>query len=670
MTGSVTSRICSYNDVTIQNTELIGDLPSCVYCYLTDQISSFQGNSFSNYNPPAYGIPKCNSIVPNFRRDSNKLYLFGSDLGFNTDAFTTVPPLIFNLDVPSKSFYTTDPVSDVVEVYFEIPNQSFLLDSSLSSPTIDRVTVSSDGDGYLTFFGYYYTYNISTTSAKVGNEDCIPVFTNFTHFICQVNNYDSTKLNIASTLYIDGRYKNVPISMTPGLENKYLTCSQDCSKISNSQCRGCNNGICVHMDKCQCRVDYHGSTCLIKQHYVSSLTPTTIEGGLVIAFGDFGDSHSNLSILIGSEICSNPKANKTTIECTIGPGTGSKSFTVKQNDLIWSHINFYSFINLFKSCPNNCTSIDNGQCNNSTGQCKCIENKWSGFDCSSPILDNGGGNEQPGSSSNVDTDSGITQISNQDTKFNISIVKLIELDTVSQKTVREFELKKTWDSFLAKNTSDGNIQYIFNQTLGNNTANIIYKIEEVKKSKTFEFADEEFSLPNDSIKITIEINNFPFLSVLNSLQLQMVSSVENEISANKCNEKESSSENIQDQATSYVKISKDNKLLYGRFMNKIISDSRVTFISSEIVSNTSNSVIVGLNLPHCVDSCIIDPDFSVLIAPNFQSSCKNDSKKTMIIAVSIVVPLVVIAATIIVFAVVYRKNRISIKVKTMKLRRF
>ncbi|KAN0016264.1 hypothetical protein ACTFIU_006228 [Dictyostelium citrinum] len=423
---------------------------------------------------------------------------------------------------------------------------------------------------------------------------------------------------------------------------------------------------------CKCVPNYQGSNCTIPSHYISSVVPCTINGGEVSIIGWFGDDQdythqlTSYNVKIGTLQCTVTYIDTTTIKCNLGAGTGTKNIVITNSlypTVVFNGVGLFNYINPTKTCPNNCTSSTNGKCNTVTGDCICNAD-YTGFDCSSLKS----GTTNPPTNSSVDTSSGNTTLSNQYTTYEISIIELNEI-SYDGSLVVSYPLYKNW-TFMKNNTDLNTFKFI--QTL-NNTCTIAYIVEEIKSDqKSFTFGTTSFTLEKGAIKLSVLIKDYPYQSTLNTLQLVFYSTTGDDLITD-CNEKESSTDtsNVDNQQlSSYIKITKNSKKLIGRFINQVIADSRSTFMSSTIIKNKNNddsSITLGLNLPHC-NECLIDPDFSVLVTDDFQNECGQSTRKKWVVPVAVVVPVVTIAAIVVVVSILYRKNRIGIKVFKTKLK--
>ncbi|KAN0032611.1 hypothetical protein ACTFIV_006518 [Dictyostelium citrinum] len=429
----------------------------------------------------------------------------------------------------------------------------------------------------------------------------------------------------------------------------FIECSNICGDSGY-----CNNQTGI----CECpTIEYTSKDCSIPNHWVSAINETSNTGGEVTLYGWFGDIHNNLTIIIGQLVCSDPIAiDNKTITCQLPAGqSGIQNVNVTQNQIIWIGKDLFHYLEndskINNVCLNDCNS--KGVCL-PWGECRCNDG-WKGLDCNSPNTTLGSG------STNTDVDeNGKTTIDDNYNSYEIFIDKLVELDFNGHQ-VKVYNLNKKWEK--AINLTNSNSVQLFNQKLDDNHAELIYKVEIIDETKDYTFSDITYRLEKDSIKVSIFINNYIYSSTLNTLQLQMVSKTEEkEIKKDECNNKETEIESSSNQLLNFVTVKKDNKILYGRFINKVISDGRSTYLRTSVISSdqTKSTVTMGMNLPHC-RNCIIDPDFSLLLTTNFKDSCgEDDNRKSYVIPVAVVASFVGVAAIGALGFLAYRKKRVEV----------
>ncbi|EGC31797.1 hypothetical protein DICPUDRAFT_39367 [Dictyostelium purpureum] len=459
----------------------------------------------------------------------------------------------------------------------------------------------------------------------------------------------------------------------------YIECPNDCS--SHGQCNT-NTGICKCDDNyiqddcselyiecadpicssqghcntsngiCDCSNGFGGDECEFSQHYITSVNPSNENGGEASFYGSFGEQHNQLSVIIGSKTCPVTHSSNDLINCTAPPGKGIHSVNITQNNIVYigKDIYIYSKVpqNIFE-CPKNCSS--HGKCNTSNGKCECYLG-YTSFDCGS-IIDSG-----DNTTSNVDNSTGIVDINNEKINFKIYLKSLNEID-INNKVVKSYPLVSDW----TVNKTQSNI-YTFEQSPNKDEFKVISTIEQIENDRSVSFAGIDFLLTNNSIKFTVSIKNYKYQSFLNTLQLEMQSNT-TELTNDDCNSKETQldTENLKHQYDlSYIKLSKNNVDFVGRFVNKVVSDSKPTFLTTSY-TKLNDSVTIILHLPHCVNECLIDPDFSVLLSPDF-SDCES-SKENIKWQIPVGVVVGVVGASCL--GILFYKRKSVIKVNGQKI---
>ncbi|KAM9972240.1 hypothetical protein ACTFIW_003599 [Dictyostelium discoideum] len=686
ITGTIGEEYCGVY-LNVSYNLLSGKIPNCFKCSWPSIHYNFNGNpGLTNFNDDE----ECYSMVPNIylNKDEGYLYIFGTSLGFNSFPFL-IPQdsknfFICNLLIPnflfSCEYDPTVPYPKIIslEHYSGKYNFTFSVDPTPPSVTIVNSIVNSNSNISYSFSGSNFGYNYSITNIEINNEKCNfykNIDISYSRMNCTIisnnnlnnqliNNYQQLKypnlpLNyIKVSIAINGLNQNFTIrndllinpviscGTCPGYCDYQIgVCQSYCPEPSCSGRGTCDepNGWCI------CNVEYSGQNCTLANQYASSFITAPASGGNVTIGGWFGDINDNLMVLISNQQCNVSSITNNTIICSIGSlKPGIIDVTIIQNNITWVGPKSYILNPEILKCLNGCTNKTNGICDTTTGSCNC-NSGWYGNDCSSPFNPNsnnnngGGGSQLPPTSTTINNNNGTTSIVNDKTNYQISIPQLLEMD-INGKTIRSYSLLKNWNY----NQSLSNV-FIFNQVItpiGSSTSfTVSYMIEEIQNEKNFSFAGYNFNLDKGSVKISLSIQNYPYLSSINNLQIQFESSVS--INDEKdCNTKDSTINNTGDdddqmELLNFINIQKDSKTLQARFLNRILSDGKPTTITSEIVTKNLNSIIIGLNLPHC-NSCIIDPDFSVLINSDFQTSCDDDDGKRA----SYVIPVAVVSSVV------------------------
>ncbi|EGC40450.1 hypothetical protein DICPUDRAFT_74023 [Dictyostelium purpureum] len=434
--------------------------------------------------------------------------------------------------------------------------------------------------------------------------------------------------------------------------------------VYDSYLVNCNGNGIQHISTCICNSKWTtinaDSQCTIPNHYISSSTqvsPTT--GGEITLNGWFGELNNNAALFIDNKSLQFSIISSESIKTTIGAGTiGPIKVNFTQNTITWSGI-IYPYYTTEKECSSKCQ--EHGICDKTTGTCKCNLG-YTGFDCSSPINNN---NQTETETNN----NGTVIIKNQDLGYSIFIDSIIELD-INNQQVTTFNLSNNW--ILANKLESVTT---FNQIRANEdstNATIKLIIEEVNdKDKDFTFAGNQFTVTKGGFKLSLSISNWLFKSNLNTLQVLMTSDIQID-GQNKCNRdnkeatlESSSNNNYLLNNINYLKVIKNNRILYARFQDKMLSDNRPTTIVANVVSNDKKSIKIVLNLPHC-DECLIDPDFSLLVSSDYNFECK-DSRK-WVIAVAVSVSVVGFAVLLVALYFVFKKSTV-LKIQLYKFKK-
>ncbi|KAK5574630.1 hypothetical protein RB653_009883 [Dictyostelium firmibasis] len=673
ITGTIDESWCSAQ-LVITNNRMNGTIPSCYSCYfkyplrvpenilVTKIYDGFIGNNFTNLDLSI----ECTTFAPQIQKSSvNSFYVYGKDIGFYGDKFlvndsiicTTYKVIEFGQKYecgihPSYSF---DGVN-YFKINFIFPHdRDYYFPLIKRSPIISFVSYSNNvllinGSYFSSYLGHVpQSINLLNSSFDISNSSdffsiqAIPTFKAVPKGL-----FDILTINTNSMIT-----KVLINSTSSSVNNK--TCKNDCIDSDHGMCN-------LYLGKCVCDINFEGDDCSILQFYITSVQPSPTIGGEAVFFGLFGDNFNNLSLLIGELDCQITFNSTNLIKCIAPPGNGIKTVILKQNNKIFKGNNIYKYIEIVLPCPNKCSN--NGICNTTTGICNC-NNGYSLYDCSAQINTDTG--DSSGTNTTIDPNTGSTNITNSQTQFQVYIKSLIEVD-LNNNIIKSYSLLSDW-TFKTENEIETN-KYILKQQLKNNNSSLNSKgcivtsiIEEIKdkNGKEFTFAGTSFIVSSGSIKFTISIANYTYQNNLNTLKLELISSVVDNIDKinNDCNSKDTEidTSNVNDLSTfNYIKISKNNKIFSGRFINKVISDGRSTFFTTNS-RNNSNSIIVTLNLPHCVNECLIDPDFSVLISNDFKSECDDDdSSRKWLIPVAVIVPVVGVAIIITIFFAIYKKS--------------
>ncbi|KAN0047362.1 hypothetical protein ACTA71_001744 [Dictyostelium dimigraforme] len=681
--GPIPESYCLFESELYAN-NLNGSWPQCKVCYADENIGKFDSNPNL-----IQGTCYPGSIVPNldYNNITNSLTLYGKNLGlYGPPINETNQSFLVGTPQSLYQYYWNEthfgPITDTIKI--KLSTKFYTLATKYLRPTIEEITKSGNN---FTFKGINFSYNTSDFIIKISGIQGSIGYCEFTNINCIFSDQIELGKSIKGTIQNIKSSEIIPFYLNTIDNTTSIQCNTDCNEpLGYGKCN-------LTVGTCKCVKEYTGYDCSLPNQYISSVSTVPTTGGFVNIWGWFGTLNSGITIKIGLKTCALISINSGFINCTLDPGSGTQSITLFQNGITYTGIDMFHYTELTYSCPKDCSN--NGKCDTTTGQCKCY-NGWGGYDCNSKSSSGGGGgdgtsstttstsaptsttNEIPKSNTTINGTDGSTVFNNQQTTYEISILSLIETD-FSNNIINTYNLSKKW---MPANNTSTNI-YKFTQTIQGSCI-ITYTIEEIKVARDYQWAGLDLTLDKDSIKISVSIKNYTFNSVLNNLQLRIESLVgddnKNTKENNECNNKDTevdTSEIDKNQLLNYVTISRNQKVLYGRFINRVISDSRQTFITTSIISDDNynnnddkQSVIIGLNLPHCTNECLIDPDFSVLVSSSYQE-CSSGSNKSdrasWVLPVAIVVPCVAAVVIAIIVAVLYRKNRLAFLVAKSKI---
>ncbi|EGC28538.1 hypothetical protein DICPUDRAFT_160031, partial [Dictyostelium purpureum] len=470
ITGTIDESYCSVY-LNINNNLMTGKIPECFTCHFSDTAfkSIFSHNSFDNYDTIGTCITE------------PVLLLIGQNIGYIISDIES--NIQFNLILKANSiiiaYGSYTPNRTIHELSFKSTGQKFTLTPDPYPPLLSNITSNNH---ILVFKGLYYSYDITEITITIGDKSCDVTDSTFYQITCTLTTYPNQLNNVSGTLKVDQLQTtfNLNLDNNDGNEvfNNYTSCPDNC----NDYICNYNTGIC------ECPKDWTGENCLTPNHYVSSITPTYEDGGLVTMNGWFGDIHQDLNITIGNQECKIDTISSNTITCNIGAGTGKKDVIVNQNGITWKSFNFFVYQSKQQTCLNNCIDTNHGICNTSNGICEF----------------------------NPD---GSTTINNDQTTYNILITSLLELD-INSDTVKQYPLQNNWN--ITSNDKNGS-NVTFTQILNETECQIVLSIQEIENNIQYSFAGLEFKLDKGSIKVSVSIHNYNYQSPLNTLQLQMIS---------------------------------------------------------------------------------------------------------------------------------------------------
>ncbi|GAM24562.1 hypothetical protein SAMD00019534_077370 [Acytostelium subglobosum LB1] len=355
---------------------------------------------------------------------------------------------------------------------------------------------------------------------------------------------------------------------------------------------------------------------------LSTTIPTS--GGNVTLYGFFGPIMIKASsVMINDVPCNVTDKLLGRLFCTIRGGlpVGPANLTVTVGNLVFNSSMLVTIVP--DVIPNDCGPKDgcngNGKCLiDTTKICSCNEG-FSGYYCESKVLNTTSFNVHQ----NLTIPSAV--LSSNDAEFDFNIYAVQELDALGNVV---FSLPTT--NWTSNTTTNGNIVtkfYTLDSGADNSSSLVInVQLDISNETRTILFAGQYNTYPANTLKMTVMINDWDYESNLNTIRVLFNSPFQN---LTGCERTSDSGVGVDQyyQSLQYLKIKKGDIAFYGRFLDIALSDGRPTKAINQIINSTSDSMIVGINLPQC-SQCVIDPDFSVLVAvsnPNNGDGCAEGS---------------------------------------------
>ncbi|EFA80554.1 tenascin C-like protein [Heterostelium album PN500] len=384
---------------------------------------------------------------------------------------------------------------------------------------------------------------------------------------------------------------------------------------------------------------------------ISAISNIKSEGGVISLFGYFGDNgQNNISVLINNNSsCTAISQSNSTIVCNADKlPVGILPIILKVDGYSFStniKVGQYNPEEVSVDCGSSKPLCNgNGDCK-ATGVCQC-NSGFNGYYCENKIFEGGVIGE------NLTTPTPTFRADGQEFTFNMLAVE--ELDS-SRKVVKSIPTNN-WNFTTTKTTTTTISQYrLIHSSIEIIEATIQYSSEPMN----IEFAGMSYVLPPYSIKLSVSIEGWTYQSLLSTLRVVFSTAFEQQ---QECGgEKNTISTNQIDKSLNYLKIVKNGVSFYGKFYDVSLSDGQPTYSFVEIVNGEANTsdISIGINLSQC-QRCLIDPDFSLLVA--IQDKCEEKSKTWIIITIVVVVG-VFVAALLVVGAIYIKKHKSSIKVK-------
>eukprot|EP00026_Physarum_polycephalum_P010671 Phypoly_transcript_10841.p1 GENE.Phypoly_transcript_10841~~Phypoly_transcript_10841.p1 ORF type:complete len:359 (+),score=70.95 Phypoly_transcript_10841:151-1077(+) len=195
--------------------------------------------------------------------------------------------------------------------------------------------------------------------------------------------------------------------------------------------------------------------------------------------------------------------------------------------------------------------------------------------------------------------------------------------------------------------------YLMNTTLPN-TAFVEFLIWQFSDPETnITFASNSSIFPANTIKIAVQIRNWPFRNYGNSLSVVFLTSSSNTSSSSLFHQDLSATQD-ENNNLKWLYINVNGVILYAQFLDQAIIDGKIRAANFSL--NASDSTI-SCRIPHFWSNAVIDPNFSVLVGGTDKSGTSSSGnsifghgKKTNL-AVAVAVPIVVVFVVVLVVVI-------------------
>ncbi|EGG13389.1 hypothetical protein DFA_11150 [Cavenderia fasciculata] len=288
-------------------------------------------------------------------------------------------------------------------------------------------------------------------------------------------------------------------------------------------------------------------------------------------------------------------------------------------------------------CPSGCGGSDHGTCGDNG--CACI-NGWYGPTCSQTtiqVIPNITKTEPTVVIGNQNTTSSTTD------RFIYSIVSIVSIREIEMDgtTYKEYPLDN-WAYSNQTMDMSKSINYLYNSTLSIPTdstnssftnTTISVSVQWFRDAQEISFGNQPISLPPSSTKINIGIDQYPFQSITNTLQIIMDISINiDDDGDDACSELDYGLGNGNDENdVQWVKLKVGGSSIYARFIRSGIIDGRQSVIQNSVVEKQESSgtrQFIGINVPYYSNYAQLDPDLSMLV-DNGDSDYECGKKPTL-----------------------------------------
>eukprot|EP00026_Physarum_polycephalum_P000794 Phypoly_transcript_00795.p1 GENE.Phypoly_transcript_00795~~Phypoly_transcript_00795.p1 ORF type:complete len:1302 (-),score=134.46 Phypoly_transcript_00795:84-3989(-) len=305
--------------------------------------------------------------------------------------------------------------------------------------------------------------------------------------------------------------------------------------------------------------------------------------------------------------------------------------------------------NCFEDCVEIC-SVPCGSCSHGTcvlGTCVCSP-PWTG-----PLCEDFPGivSVEPNSTSPIVI---ITPIVSQSPSLNVSFSASLQF--IREVAQNGSEIEKISAAGLvfslvrSLGKGDKNMMWEFFVRL-ENEATISTSVIFFNDTTEYTFYNKTTTYPANNIKMNVKISNWPFKSILNSLEVIFASEGQSE-GGNSCSDVKTNGPTVL-----WTTISIDGISMYTQFSNDAYVDGR----ERTILFSQENQYSVAAKLPHFWSYAELDPNFAVILNMNSKENVCGKIKSTHSvrkkIVIAVVVPLLGVGLVVLVVLFILRHRR-------------
>ncbi|EGG17239.1 hypothetical protein DFA_08229 [Cavenderia fasciculata] len=633
--GLIPDEYCSIASLNIRNTSFtVTDIPPCFWCYSPQPVLS------TTLVKPTDFV--CDVIIDNYNVNSVQgLYTVSGDrLGWGTNVVGLV-----SVDRPNKqmTFQNNNYANGILEQNITI---SFLAGNPNFTKTI---TVTEIGFNPLDIS--LYNFNVNEWMVNITfdylNTDYLPsnISINGQHLCLQTKHIDKSMSCLVNNLPIGNH--------TIFISNSFVTT---------------NSSIIISKGTIVTSI---------------SLEPLTYPPNNLILNGYFGE---NVNVGGGNYVsivninstesfnCSITQATSDFIKCQFDqtplPGPSSLYLVVENGNYSSNSLLYIPYpipSNSIDNCINRTNNCNNhGTCVN--GQCVCDQGYFD--DCKLQ-----GVNVPPQIEfiENEINPSAIFQYFNYSFAFNMMSIQELDID---DQVVMELP-SVNWTMIEKSNNNVKTLDYRlvvpeYPQLI------LLSTIEFSNSPRTIVFGGDNIELAGGSIKMSVNITNWPFQNLMSHLRILFTTTINNQQDIVGCDDSINPIESLENSANDgnlqYLRVVQDDIQFFGRFLSFSVSDGRKTYSKTEVSNltrtNDKESVAtIGISLPQA-KIILMDPDFSALLIDRssygYGDSCGggdgDEDKSTQWKLIVGVVMGVVGASSLIVLTYIIAKKQTSFKI--------